>query len=97
MIKLVVFDLDDVIIDGEAIDEIGKLANLEEEISAITARAMNGEIDYSTSLRERVELLKGTSVEDIQKLATEIDLDDGVKMNYEKFYRGGKGVLAKIK
>ena len=38
MIKLVVFDLDNVIIDGEAIDEIGKLANVEEDIAAITEK-----------------------------------------------------------
>lgn len=38
MIKLVVFDLDNVIIDGEAIDEIGKLANVEDEIAEITEK-----------------------------------------------------------
>ena len=94
MIKLVVFDLDDVIIDGEAIDEIGKLANLEEEISAITARAMNGEIDYSTSLRERVELLKGTSVEDIQKLATEIGFKKGAVETVKAIKDRGIDVIA---
>ena len=46
LIKLVVFDLDNVIIDGEAIDEIGKLANVEEDIAAITEKAMQGEIDF---------------------------------------------------
>ena len=94
MIKLVVFDLDDVIIDGEAIDEIGKLVNLEEEISAITARAMNGEIDYSTSLRERVELLKGTSVEDIQKLATEIGFKKGAVETVKAIKDRGIDVIA---
>ena len=39
MIKLVVFDLDNVIIDGEAIDEIGKLANVEDEIAEITEKS----------------------------------------------------------
>lgn len=38
LIKLVVFDLDNVIIDGEAIDEIGKLANVEEDIAEITEK-----------------------------------------------------------
>ena len=58
LIKLVVFDLDNVIIDGEAIDEIGKLANVEEDIAAITEKAMQGEIDFEkigrASCRERV-------------------------------------------
>ena len=66
MIKLVVFDLDNVIIDGEAIDEIGKLANVEDEIAEITEKAMQGEIDFETSIKDRVKLLEGTSIEDIQ-------------------------------
>ncbi len=77
MIKLVVFDLDNVIIDGEAIDEIGKLANVEEEIAEITEKAMQGEIDFETSIKERVQLLEGTSIEEIEKLADELPLMDG--------------------
>ena len=79
MIKLVVFDLDNVIIDGEAIDEIGKLANVEDEIAEITEKAMQGEIDFETSIKDRVKLLEGTSVEDIQKVADELPLMAGAK------------------
>ncbi|WP_296890308.1 phosphoserine phosphatase SerB [uncultured Methanobrevibacter sp.] len=77
MIKLVVFDLDNVIIDGEAIDEIGKLANVEEEIAEITEKAMQGEIDFETSIKERVQLLEGTSIEEIEELADELPLMNG--------------------
>ncbi len=77
LIKLVVFDLDNVIIDGEAIDEIGKLANVEEEIAEITEKAMQGEIDFETSIKERVQLLEGTSIEEIEELADELPLMDG--------------------
>ena len=77
MIKLVVFDLDNVIIDGEAIDEIGKLANVEEDIAAITEKAMQGEIDFETSIKDRVQLLEGTSIEDIEKVADELPLMEG--------------------
>ena len=77
LIKLVVFDLDNVIIDGEAIDEIGKLANVEEDIAAITEKAMQGEIDFETSIKDRVQLLEGTSIEDIEKVADELPLMDG--------------------
>ena len=77
MIKLVVFDLDNVIIDGEAIDEIGKLANVEEDIAAITEKAMQGEIDFETSIKDRVQLLEGTSIEEIQKVADELPLMPG--------------------
>ena len=77
LIKLVVFDLDNVIIDGEAIDEIGKLANVEEDIAAITEKAMQGEIDFETSIKDRVQLLEGTSIEDIEKVADELPLMPG--------------------
>ena len=79
MIKLVVFDLDNVIIDGEAIDEIGKLANVEEEIAEITEKAMQGEIDFETSIKDRVQLLEGTSIEEIQKVASELPLMPGAE------------------
>ena len=77
MIKLVVFDLDNVIIDGEAIDEIGKLANVEDEIAEITEKAMQGEIDFETSIKDRVKLLEGISIEDIEKVADELPLMNG--------------------
>ncbi|MBR6023974.1 MAG: phosphoserine phosphatase SerB [Methanobrevibacter sp.] len=77
MIKLVVFDLDNVIIDGEAIDEIGKLANVEDEIAEITEKAMQGEIDFETSIKDRVQLLEGTSIEEIEKVADELPLMPG--------------------
>ncbi|WP_296892986.1 phosphoserine phosphatase SerB [uncultured Methanobrevibacter sp.] len=77
MIELVVFDLDNVIIDGEAIDEIGKLANVEDEIADITEKAMQGEIDFETSIKDRVKLLEGTPIEEIEKLADELPLMAG--------------------
>ena len=77
LIKLVVFDLDNVIIDGEAIDEIGKLANVEDEIAEITEKAMQGEIDFETSIKDRVQLLEGTSIEDIEKIADDLPLMPG--------------------
>ena len=77
MIKLVVFDLDNVIIDGEAIDEIGKLADVEDDIAEITEKAMQGEIDFETSIKDRVQLLEGTSIEDIEKVADDLPLMPG--------------------
>ena len=54
LIKLVVFDLDNVIIDGEGIDEIGKLVNVEDQIAAITEQAMQGELNFETSIKQRI-------------------------------------------
>ncbi len=79
LIKLVVFDLDNVIIDGEGIDEIGKLVNIEDQIAAITEQAMQGDIDFETSIKKRVELLKGASTEDIKTLANEMPLMKGAE------------------
>ena len=79
MIKLVVFDLDNVIIDGEGIDEIGKLVNIEDQIAAITEQAMQGDIDFETSIKKRVALLKGASTEDIKTLANEMPLMKGAR------------------
>ena len=79
MIKLVVFDLDNVIINGEGIDEIGKLANVQDKIAEITEQAMNGDIDFETSINERVKLLEGASVEEIKKIAEELPLNNGAE------------------
>lgn len=57
--KLAVFDMDSTLIDQEVIDELARSIGLTPAVSAITARAMNGEIDFAASLRERVALLKG--------------------------------------
>ena len=79
MIKLVVFDLDNVIIDGEGIDEIGKLINIEDQIAAITEQAMQGDIDFETSIKKRVGLLKGVATDDIRTLANEMPLMKGAE------------------
>lgn len=79
MIKLIAFDLDNVLIDGEAIDEIGKITGIQNEIAEITQKAMEGELDFETAIKERVTLLKGTSVDDIKKIIQDIPLMEGAK------------------
>ena len=56
---LCVMDVDGTLILEEVIDLLGREVGCEEEISLITSRAMRGELDFETSLRERVALLKG--------------------------------------
>ena len=79
LIKLVVFDLDNVIINGEGIDEIGKLVNVEDQIAAITEQAMQGELDFETSIKQRVKLLEGASIKDIEALAEKMPLMAGAE------------------
>jgi phosphoserine phosphatase len=57
--RLVVFDMDSTLIEQEVIDLLAASIGVEEQVSAITARAMNGELDFSSSFRERVKLLTG--------------------------------------
>ena len=59
---LCVMDVDGTLIAEEVIDLLGKEAGCEEEISLITSQAMRGELDFETSLRARVTLLKGLPV-----------------------------------
>lgn len=77
--KLVVFDLDNVIIDGEIIDEIGKLVESKDKIVEITEQAMQGELDFETAIKERVKLLEGVPVEKVDEIAENMPLTQGVE------------------
>lgn len=57
--QLLVADMDSTIVVGETLDELADFAGLKERIAAITARAMNGELDFAAALRERVAMLAG--------------------------------------
>ena len=59
---LCVMDVDGTLIAEEVIDLLGREAGCEEEISQITSQAMRGELDFETSLRARVALLKGLPI-----------------------------------
>jgi phosphoserine phosphatase len=62
--KLIAFDMDSTLINIECVDEIADAAGRKAEVAAITEAAMRGEItDYKDSLRQRVALLKGVSIE----------------------------------
>ena len=79
MIKLVVFDLDNVLIDTETIDEIAKIKGIEDEISDITLQAMQGKIPFEESIRQRVKKLEGISTEEIDKVMEKISLNPGAE------------------
>ena len=70
--KLIAFDMDSTLINIECVDEIADAAGRKAEVSAITEAAMRGEIlDYKESLRQRVQLLKGVSVDQMQQVLHE--------------------------
>lgn len=70
--RLLVADMESTIIENEMLDELAEFLGLRTHIAAITARAMNGEIDFAGALRERVDLLKGLPVARLAEAATRI-------------------------
>ncbi len=65
--KLLLADMDSTIVTSETLDELADRAGIKDKIAAITARAMNGELDFHAALRERVGLLKGLPVAALQE------------------------------
>ncbi|MDH4095405.1 MAG: phosphoserine phosphatase SerB [Betaproteobacteria bacterium] len=70
-LKLLAMDMDSTLITIECIDELGDMLGRKAEISAITARAMRGQIDYPESLRQRVALLAGLHLEALEQVYRE--------------------------
>lgn len=74
---LLVMDMDSTAIKIECIDEIAKLSGTGDEVSAITASAMRGELDFEQSLRKRVSTLKDSSETILQKVRENLPLMEG--------------------
>lgn len=69
--KLIAFDMDSTLINIECVDEIADAAGRKAEVAAITEAAMRGEItDYKASLRARVALLQGVTVQHMEEVYT---------------------------
>jgi phosphoserine phosphatase len=77
--RLVVLDMDSTLIRIEVIDELARAAGVGTEVARITERAMQGEMDYDESLRQRVGLLKGLDVAVLDKIASDLPLTDGAE------------------
>jgi len=78
--KLLVSDMDSTIIQQECLDELAAYAGLKDEIAAITARAMAGELDFEGALTERVGKLNGLALSALQQCFDErITLMPGAK------------------
>ena len=71
---LCVLDVDGTLIEEEVIDLLGKEAECENEVALLTAQAMRGELNFEESLRKRVSLLKGLSVDTFDKIYHELHL-----------------------
>jgi phosphoserine phosphatase len=75
--RLVAFDMDSTLIEAEVIDELAKVKGVGAKVSAITAQAMAGEIDFKESFRRRVKLLAGLPVAVLTDVAKRVPLMEG--------------------
>ena len=85
--KMLLADMDSTMIEQECIDELAAEAGVGPKVADITARAMNGELDFEQALRERVELLKGLPIGTIQQ----------VYQNRITFMPGGEVLIATMR
>ena len=77
--SLLIADMDSTIVTGETLDELADFAGLKQTIAAITARAMNGELDFKAALRERVAMLKGLPVTALEQTWQRVRLTPGAR------------------
>lgn len=85
--RLLLADMDSTMIRQECIDELADEAGVGAHVAGITARAMNGELDFEAALRERVGLLKGLPAAVIER----------VFMNRITYMPGGRALVATMK
>jgi phosphoserine phosphatase len=77
--RLLIADMDSTIVAGETLDELADFAGIKDRIAAITARAMNGELDFKAALRERVAMLRGLPVNALEHTWQRIRLTPGAR------------------
>lgn len=75
--RLLIADMDSTILANETLDEIAAEAGIGDEVAAITARSMRGELNFEDSLRERVALLEGRDASIIDQVLETISINPG--------------------
>lgn len=85
--RMLLADMDSTMIEQECIDELADMAGFGTQVAAITARAMNGELEFEPALRERVALLKGLPASVIDRVLAE-------RITYTP---GGRALIATMK
>ena len=77
--KLVVFDMDSTLIQGEVIDVLAQQAGVGKQVAKITAATMEGNIDFKESLTRRVSMLKGLDANVLPEVARNLELTEGAE------------------
>lgn len=87
--RLICFDVDSTLITGEVIEMLAAHAGREEEVAAVTERAMRGELDFAQSLHERVKALAGLPASVVEEVSKSITLTPGARTTIRTLKRLG--------
>ncbi|MHA0286486.1 phosphoserine phosphatase SerB [Mycobacterium sp. C3-094] len=87
--RLIVFDVDSTLIQGEVIEMLAARAGVEAKVAEITEAAMRGELDFEESLRERVATLAGLPAGVVDEVADQIELTPGARTTLRTLRRLG--------
>lgn len=78
MRRVICFDMDSTLIQTEVIDELAMRAGVGDKVKEITEQAMQGNIDFSESFKQRVKLLKGLDVSVMQEIVENLPITEGL-------------------
>lgn len=87
--RLIVFDVDSTLVQGEVIEMLAARAGAEEQVRAVTEAAMRGELDFTESLHQRVAALAGLPESVIQEVAEQLELTPGARTTIRTLRRLG--------
>ncbi|MDL9935636.1 phosphoserine phosphatase SerB [Gordonia sp. ABSL1-1] len=87
--RVIVFDVDSTLIQGEVIEMLAAKAGREAEVAAVTEAAMRGELDFSESLHQRVAALAGLDASVIGEVADSLQLTPGARTTIRTLHRLG--------
>lgn len=87
--RLIVFDVDSTLIQGEVIEMLAAKAGREAEVAAVTEAAMRGELDFAESLHQRVAALAGLDAGVIDEVAASLQLTPGARTTVRTLHRLG--------
>ncbi|MBA8823081.1 phosphoserine phosphatase [Saccharopolyspora lacisalsi] len=87
--RLVVFDVDSTLIQGEVIEMLAAKAGCEDQVREVTEQAMLGELDFAESLRRRVAVLEGLPASVLDEVAAELELTPGARTTVRTLRRLG--------
>lgn len=87
--RVIVFDVDSTLIQGEVIEMLAAEAGREADVAAVTEAAMRGELDFAESLHQRVKALEGLDAEVIDRVAASLELTPGARTTIRTLHRLG--------